>query len=388
LQTKRIKIVLRENNMEKKINKKTILTVLFYAISLLLMLTPSLATKMTDKQYEALEKLEELKKKNLLEENCIPVNEQVYQEIKKIHKILKNEELVMTYDEYVKAIRRQLRELKELRKEGLVDEYDIPVNAIAVKRMQKVGLLRNDKSTADKFEEINEVNEATGLILNSDNIKDQKKAVKKLELIIQRNPSNERALLLIGEAYLKMYLISEKKDKTLQSKSENYWAKAIELNPAKKNDIKRRREDIYLLTPAPGEKQKRLKKEEARKYLDEGDKHMLYGINLSSSAKYYNAAVESFNKAIELDPDDPDGYISLGIAYDKLEKYSEAVSEFKKALKRSVAAEDINRIRIFLAEEYKKLNKRKKAEKEYRQILKQDPNNEAAKEGFKKLKAQ
>ena len=374
--------------MEKKINKKTILTVLFYAISLLLMLTPSLAAKMTDKQYEAFEKLEELKKKDLLEENCIPVNEQDYQEIKKIHKIIKNEELVMTYDEYVKAIRRQLRELKELRKEGLVDEYDIPVNAIAVKRMQKVGLLRNDKSTADKFEEINEVNEATGLILNSDNIKDQKKAVKKLELIIQRNPSNERALLLIGEAYLKMYLLSEKKDKTLQSKSENYWAKAIELNPAKKNDIKRRREDIYLLTPAPGEKQKRLKKEEARKYLDEGDKHMLYGINLSSSAKYYNAAVESFNKAIELDPDDPDGYISLGIAYDKLEKYSEAVSEFKKALKRSVAAEDINRIRIFLAGEYKKQNKHKKAEKEYKQILKQDPNNEAAKEGFKKLKAQ
>jgi len=333
--------------------------------------------------YKNFKKLKNLEERGLIDKDGIPLNNKGCEEYKRILNI------DMPCEELIIEMKRQMKVVENLRKKGLLDEYNIPLGKEGMMELKKEGIYSENYNIGIEIQ-LQKVRSILRGPNGRSNLKNLKIAAKMLKKLIRIDSKKASAFFVLGNTFYDMSLLSRKSQKEFQFKAEKYWNKAIELQPIYKYTIDFSRKSMYshVFPETEGEKQKRLKKEEAEKYLDKGDEHMLYGINLSSSTKYYNAAVECFDKAIELDPDNPDGYISLGIAYDKLKKHSKAEVAFKKALKRSTEAEDINRVRIFLAEEYKKQGKIKKAVKEYRKILEQDPNNDGAKEGLRKLKVQ
>ena len=54
----------------------------------------------------------------------------------------------------------------------------------------------------------------------------------------------------------------------------------------------------------------------------------------SMAAKHYNEAIMFYNKAIELDPNDPFPYYNKALAYEALGRYPDAVIAADKALRR------------------------------------------------------
>lgn len=54
----------------------------------------------------------------------------------------------------------------------------------------------------------------------------------------------------------------------------------------------------------------------------------------SMSARHYNEAIGFYNKAIELDPDDPFPYYAKAMAYEALGRYGDALIATDKAIKR------------------------------------------------------
>ena len=58
----------------------------------------------------------------------------------------------------------------------------------------------------------------------------------------------------------------------------------------------------------------------------------------SMTEKHYNEAIVFYNKAIELDPNDPFPYYSKALAYEALGRYQEALIAADKALKRDPAS--------------------------------------------------
>ena len=65
--------------------------------------------------------------------------------------------------------------------------------------------------------------------------------------------------------------------------------------------------------------------------MDDAKKHFDEGLRLYELGRY-EEAIEEFDKAIELDPNDPDYHYYKGIALYELHKYEEAIEEFDKAI--------------------------------------------------------
>ena len=80
-------------------------------------------------------------------------------------------------------------------------------------------------------------------------------------------------------------------------------------------------------------------KEKVRKYPDEAWAHGLLGVAYAELGKY-EEAMESFKRAIRIDPDDADAHLGLawahnglGNAYFRSGKYQEAINSLKQAIR-------------------------------------------------------
>lgn len=92
----------------------------------------------------------------------------------------------------------------------------------------------------------------------------------------------------------------------------------------------------------------------------------LYASYLESEGRY-NEALENYEKASKLDPEDNGIIFRLGNTYFKVKRYSEAVDLLKKA--KETFKDDIEVIKM-LAEAYIELNEHTKAIEEYKSIIK------------------
>jgi tetratricopeptide (TPR) repeat protein len=49
--------------------------------------------------------------------------------------------------------------------------------------------------------------------------------------------------------------------------------------------------------------------------------------------KEYQEAIDAYKEAIKIKPDDHKAYCNMGVAYDKLKEYQEAIDAYKEAIK-------------------------------------------------------
>jgi tetratricopeptide (TPR) repeat protein len=47
---------------------------------------------------------------------------------------------------------------------------------------------------------------------------------------------------------------------------------------------------------------------------------------------YYKKAIDALKKVIEIKPDSPEAYHNMGLAYNKLKEYQNAIDAFEKAI--------------------------------------------------------
>ena len=72
-------------------------------------------------------------------------------------------------------------------------------------------------------------------------------------------------------------------------------------------------------------------KEEVRKNPDDAKAHNGLGIAYDELGKY-KEAIESYKQAIRIDPDFALAHVNLGDAYAELDKYEEAIESYKQAI--------------------------------------------------------
>lgn len=120
------------------------------------------------------------------------------------------------------------------------------------------------------------------------------------------------------------------------------------------------------------------KPEQAKSILDTPDNHYSQGLRLLKNNQLKDAAVE-FQRATDLDPNYPGGYVGLGLVYAEKEKFKEALEYVDKGLSKSDKFVDgyVAKGRI-LVQQRKGDDWLKDALKEYNKALKLHPNHEGA----------
>lgn len=113
-----------------------------------------------------------------------------------------------------------------------------------------------------------------------------------------------------------------------------------------------------------------------------------YRGNQKFESKDYDGASSKFMEAIKTDEKDFMAHYNLGNALYKSKKFEEAKAEYDKAQKLSQTLPDKTAALYNLGNTYMQMNKPEKAADYYKQALKQDPYNEAARKnyGIAKLK--
>ncbi len=186
--------------------------------------------------------------------------------------------------------------LKYFRKRGLVyltkGDYKK-----AVKCFSKV--LQNSTSAPDKYN--------LGIAYLGTN--KYKEAIDCFKAVQEQEPNNELNLLSLGEAYL----LSERWEKAVTT-----FNKLVDLNP---NNLQYHKYLIIAQTP-----EKREKHIHCKRLLDQGDQEI--------RNKNFEAALERFEHALQLNKDSPYIYNSIGTIYLKYYKDVEkALTYFEKATK-------------------------------------------------------
>lgn len=112
----------------------------------------------------------------------------------------------------------------------------------------------------------------------------------------------------------------------------------------------------------------------ALQYRDSGIKHY--------RKKQYQASVEQFSFAINLDPKMIDAYIYRGIAYDALDNFTDAITNFNKANEL-----DTNDVFIYVerAKTYMNMKLYAAAEKDFMKVTQLNPNSRDAEEAWEMM---
>ena len=192
---------------------------------------------------------------------------------------------------------------------------------------------------------------ARGKILSWNDYKQE--AFKDFQKVAELNPTDDEIYDLIGQ----FYFSSKDYSKAL----ENY-NKAIELNP-NKADYYRTRAFIYSynlvnLEQALADYSKIIELNQSETaYSDRG--------NLYKRLKNYDAAIDDYNQALRIDPNNNFLYVSLALAYDDLKDYGKAVECYTKAINLGGGGLYYH----WRGETYEKLNDNKKATADYKSAV-------------------
>jgi tetratricopeptide (TPR) repeat protein len=135
------------------------------------------------------------------------------------------------------------------------------------------------------------------------NQEEYERSIEQMKLAVEEQPNNAEAYLYLGRAYAELEMMTEAREAFL---------KAIELAPDKEEEYKRH-------------------------YLYHWQVIFQEGIDYNNAAEFPQA-IAAFEKAVELDPEQVDGYINLGYAHYKLENLEEAVRIYEEGL--TIAGED------------------------------------------------
>jgi tetratricopeptide (TPR) repeat protein len=127
--------------------------------------------------------------------------------------------------------------------------------------------------------------------------KNYDKAVKELQTAVDQEPNNGLAHLRLAMAYAE---VGDTK------KAGQEFDKAVSLSSKLKKDVDANRRHYWVI-------------------------RFNEGVRLSSQEKNYESAAKEFEKAIDLDPNDPRAYSNLAFSYAQLGKREEALAMFEKA---------------------------------------------------------
>jgi len=305
--------------------------------------------------------MEELKEKKLLDEDGIPVNKKAYEKFQELHLSYTGIELKSSFEEYRKEVRRRQKVLRELKEKGLLETIE------GVKILEKEKIYNKEAADAAierlKFKEIYDLLSPKDLTL-----KKLEKAEKKLKDLIKstkNEPENARAYFIAGLLHKDKCLLANKDRVRNKAKAEKYLKEALKLGYDEK-DIAHSLNTLNDYFESPYIYFKDAK---------ESKKYYFKGLTSLKSEKY-DEAIKFFKKTIEIYPQFYQNYILLATAYLELGKFEEAVSSLKKALDYSFNVKSEVLIRKELANAYVLSGRKKEAEKEYRRILKLQPENE------------
>ncbi|MGC9063560.1 MAG: tetratricopeptide repeat protein, partial [bacterium] len=117
---------------------------------------------------------------------------------------------------------------------------------------------------------------------------------KLLEVALEENPEDHSILVYLGKTYI---------GENDLDKAEEYYRKAIEIVESSNKKYT----SLFFLQTA---------------YIDMG--------NLLVQKEKFEEAIEYFNKAIMIDPNFPDTYYHIGVAYYNKERFKEAYDMFRK----------------------------------------------------------
>ena len=182
--------------------------------------------------------------------------------------------------------------------------------------------------------------------------------------IIEINPNFEMAYMFRGYAQIlaiEDYWIANRKNfddtvKNMLNKAIEDFTKAIQINQVSHNKLK------AIFNP------------------DADVTDLLYTSRafVYNELKKYDEAIEDYNKAIELAPDNAKIYDERGLIYDKLEKYDEAINDFTKAIQIAPNSSKFYRSR---GSSYGALGKYDEAIGDFTKAIQLDPND---KESYKR----